>query len=850
MLRLAKNLYSSKARCIFELLQNADDNSYTVAKSKGEDPYVKFLVYHDRLVVKCNEDGFTEANIRAISNIGKSSKQGAQGYIGEKGIGFKSTFMVAWKVEIESGPFSFHFEHKKTDEGIGKVTPIWFDPETQPSRSTTKITLHFHDQRRPGDIISQLFDIQGTTLLFLKNLRRIDIKLFDETGNKTIRGRQLKMLKVEGSSVVKLHTKQTEQDVSLEDVTQFLVASHTAQNLAKNDNRDYSDLEEENKAYSTAEAVVAFPLDASAEPIVESQHLFAFMPVRQVGFNFLIHSDFVTQANRQDIVTTSERNIGLRQAVGDAFVKGVQMLCADFPLNRTLRYKWMRYLPRRTNLLLDPFWLELVFYLREALSKAHILVCRDQTLHQIASLRRLENEHLDKRGDPLLPDLSPGKYISKEYGTADLDTLAEYGLKDLQVDDIVPRLEAFVTKPLWRSRVFGDRDEDWNSRMAKLIMLVWKDPWMGSLKRLPLLPLSTGVFQSAASSSKVYFPSIKGIAIPLDLDIEMILPAAASNAWCRRLYKEFKVKEVHPRWVRDRVTDKHLGWPTSGLDLQMSVEHLRFLYHLKNNDLLKGVTSSATVVFDQKGRGKRPYQEYVFLPGEGDLAPQILLRDPTDLSKDCDISIIHQAYLDDEPEQPAGKQSWKDFLFYTTWVEQQLRIFTTRDPKPNKPNTKLSKEWLSVAKYHSDRMVTRLQARWAENGKLWQEDRLGSKLISDLEVRCIAGSRHRLGGTFLPFPSMISRCEQLLSNASAVPFVQVFQSLEDSEAPQWIGWADNFGVGATDNLDFSLAILGAITSGKSKTKGTLTQTVLDLYLQIYRQCLGSGDMNAAQSKVR
>jgi hypothetical protein len=66
---------------------------------------------------------------------------------------------------------------------------------------------------------------------------------------------------------------------------------------------------------------------------------------------FLIHSDFVTQANRQDIVTTSERNIALRKAIGDAFVTGVQQLC----MRPNLQYKWMRYLPRRENLPLEPF---------------------------------------------------------------------------------------------------------------------------------------------------------------------------------------------------------------------------------------------------------------------------------------------------------------------------------------------------------------------------------------------------------------------------------------------------------------------------------------------------------------
>src|SRR4051794_21861578 len=127
VITLAKNLYSKDVRFIFELLQNADDNLFEQAKSDGKDPRVVFHVYRDKIVIECNEDGFTEANLRAICNVGKSSKLGAQGYIGEKGIGFKSVFKVAWKVWIQSGSFSFCFKHRRGDSGMGMISPEWQD---------------------------------------------------------------------------------------------------------------------------------------------------------------------------------------------------------------------------------------------------------------------------------------------------------------------------------------------------------------------------------------------------------------------------------------------------------------------------------------------------------------------------------------------------------------------------------------------------------------------------------------------------------------------------------------------------------------------------------------------------
>jgi HSP90 family molecular chaperone len=103
------------------LIQNAEDNNYSRAEALGVEPYIKFTIRPDTISIDCNEDGFTPENVRAICRIGESTKirANAQYYIGEKGIGFKSVFMVASKVHIQSGPFSFSFEHEPGNNGMG-----------------------------------------------------------------------------------------------------------------------------------------------------------------------------------------------------------------------------------------------------------------------------------------------------------------------------------------------------------------------------------------------------------------------------------------------------------------------------------------------------------------------------------------------------------------------------------------------------------------------------------------------------------------------------------------------------------------------------------------------------------
>jgi hypothetical protein len=56
-------------------LQNADDNSY----APGVVPAVEFLLLPDAVAVINNETGLTAADVRALCDVGASTKTGAAG---------------------------------------------------------------------------------------------------------------------------------------------------------------------------------------------------------------------------------------------------------------------------------------------------------------------------------------------------------------------------------------------------------------------------------------------------------------------------------------------------------------------------------------------------------------------------------------------------------------------------------------------------------------------------------------------------------------------------------------------------------------------------------------------------
>lgn len=288
--RLATNIYGSEARFIFELLQNADDNRYTRARAEGVDPFVSFRVYPDRIIVECNEDGFTVRDLSAICSVGESTKSTSHGYIGAKGIGFKSVFIAASKVYIQSGHFSFFFKHAKGDSALNMGLPIWKEPDEEFPCPLTRMTLHLHEE---GDqeklehdrqnVSTQLRELQQTCLLFLQNLKKIKVTFYDKDGEETS-SKAFSTGSVDNHRVFLKATTSTPTGKTSTEIRHYHITSHLATGLPKSDNRELNDVDGSDSDFSTSEIILAFPLTSDSHPIIAGQEIFAFLPIRYSSF--------------------------------------------------------------------------------------------------------------------------------------------------------------------------------------------------------------------------------------------------------------------------------------------------------------------------------------------------------------------------------------------------------------------------------------------------------------------------------------------------------------------------------------------------------------------------------------
>lgn len=169
-------------RFLLELIQNADDNHY----SSRVTPSLTLSLYERDcrryFHTDCNEVGFTIGQVDALAGLGKSTKSvdknsRQKGYIGEKGIGFKSVFKVADVIHVSSGHYQFKLDR---NQPIGMVLPILSsfpcpraDLVSSDDKHNTQFLLEVKRRDDYLEIEQELKEVKPELLLFLRRLKQL-----------------------------------------------------------------------------------------------------------------------------------------------------------------------------------------------------------------------------------------------------------------------------------------------------------------------------------------------------------------------------------------------------------------------------------------------------------------------------------------------------------------------------------------------------------------------------------------------------------------------------------------------------------------------------------------------------
>ncbi|KAH7521674.1 hypothetical protein FEM48_Zijuj07G0058000 [Ziziphus jujuba var. spinosa] len=317
---LSQELYSQDSHFLLELVQNADDNVYP----ENVEPTLTFILQDSSIIVLNNERGFSAHNIRALCDVGNSTKKGSNaGYIGQKGIGFKSVFRVTDAPEIHSN--GFHVKFDITEGQIGFILPTIIpscdiglfsrlaysgDDQLECNSWNTCIVLPFRSRLKEGtamkNIISMFSDLHPSLLLFLHRLQCIKFRNLPEDSFTVMRK------EIVGDGIVKVSHGNDK-------MTWFVVSQKLQADFIRRD-------------VQMTEISIAFTLleleNGGYSPHLVQQPVFAFLPLRTYGLKFILQGDFVLPSSREEVDGDSPWNQWLLSEFPGLFVKAERSFCA------------------------------------------------------------------------------------------------------------------------------------------------------------------------------------------------------------------------------------------------------------------------------------------------------------------------------------------------------------------------------------------------------------------------------------------------------------------------------------------------------------------------------------------
>jgi len=286
---LGEQLYSKQSHFIFELLQNAEDESAS---------RIKITFDNEKLLFEHNGRPFDIDDIEAITSFGDNERKKLKpNAIGRFGIGFKSVFSVTEKPEIKSGNFHFTISNF--------IVPNLINSEKS---KTTIITLPFKSSLR-NQIVSKieatLDEIDSTSLLFLNNINFIEIANLNNGESRFIK---LKKSNYKNSNLRLFNISEGENQ------KEFLLFDETVLIAKKN-----------------LSIKIAFTINIKTNKIefvpIESSPLFAYFATeKETNLPFLIHAPFLTTLARDNIISDDQRNQKLFLALNELMVNAIEQL--------------------------------------------------------------------------------------------------------------------------------------------------------------------------------------------------------------------------------------------------------------------------------------------------------------------------------------------------------------------------------------------------------------------------------------------------------------------------------------------------------------------------------------------
>ncbi|KAI0869992.1 hypothetical protein GGS24DRAFT_129333 [Hypoxylon argillaceum] len=611
---ISGDLYQNSMHFLLELLQNSDDSEYL-----DSEPMMR-ITYQDRTIrFDTNEVGFRRRDIEAICSVGNSFKKelGQQKRrIGEKGIGFKSVFGVSKEVFINSGYYSFKFT---TEEPLGMLAPICASFPGNILTGHTSIFLHLQPHIDVDELVEELKKLDGRILMFLQNLKRVVIKIVEADGSatETVLQQKTNYLPLSGGEIC---------TVKPDTLSPYLIYRHIVSDLPAEQRRGDG---------NESEIVLAFPFGfragTSSVTLNKPNHVYSFLPIRDYGFKFVLHADFILVSSREEIDPESEWNKSLRNHIPSAFRHSVARL-----QDSSLRYVWPCYIPLRPKIenFFRGVWLEIL----KLLSQDPILESAHGTFLVPAALCLVPKEFCGLNNQPLIPaDSSEFTYISPRYPFETWGALKSLGVRILSAHDFLDTLSSFIVR--WPDK-FQSMPAEWHSCLARAL-----DPLVMDheerIMALPFVRLRDGTLTSPGSGL-LFTVTSDNMAIPEDIHASVVHIDAVGDHPCRILLQKLGAQVPDKAAVCRIILETHKseGFNPKVAQIPNLIKQVEFLHKAGWNS--ESLEDTIWVVAED---GSRHHGCNLYLGSDDPYsAKQILSRCQGDISILNHFTFLHPGY--------------------------------------------------------------------------------------------------------------------------------------------------------------------------------------------------------------
>jgi len=338
-------------------------------------------------------------------------------------------------------------------------------------------------------------------LLFLKKIKSIEIENQINNEYKNFKKRK-------SDDIVSIKHKNGEE--------KWKVVKKTMK--IKDELKEYlmNEIERDMEQIDTTEIVLAFPLNDNRKPKILKGgcSVYAFLPVKEYGFKFIIQGDFLLATNRTEIDKKDNKwNEFLRDSVVDVFLDAIE----EFKKDKKFKYDFYGYLDFSN--VEDKFFKPLKDGIIKRLKNKDFILIKGNKWRKPDEvlIGDGEIEKIIKTGE--LKELLEKEYvlpkISKKLKYYKI--LKKFGVKEFKFED----LRTCLKKEDWVKK----KDDKWFALLFKYLSEKASEGYMEKLKGLKIIKLENGEMTSindSSNDSSIFFPLDKKSAYGFEHEIIVI----------------------------------------------------------------------------------------------------------------------------------------------------------------------------------------------------------------------------------------------------------------------------------------------------------------------------------------